>query len=410
MGSETSSEAQSTSVSLFDQRPPPRKADLEAGLIAIFPLIKPSHPQAAVGVLLKYSDELDALMPHPEVTISAADTLKFDNAAYWVDEISIHTMSSTDLDAYSPFMDNPNGDAKYWCNLIKHHLAPAHEAFFREFWIYMRSWKDRKFRRLPVEHMTNQCKTALFEFQGTKGTPDEMLPSPYQKKNLVWTDPERKGGKRSSKEYEALEDEEEFDGLLTIADEDSSARATTGRSPDSYDDIMGDMHRTPADTAGPPELHPLRRSSLAAPPSPTASSSNESPDFCWLIRSVHSSQDNAQQKPSNADDVADTLSTLQIDSESQTASVRDPHDTHAASVDAHFEYAPLGKPCAAEGDQIRLGNAAVQAASVEAPHDLEIRPHAALAPIDEVDEHPPLMTREATEQGASDRVDPGSNW
>ncbi|TKA82113.1 hypothetical protein B0A55_01821 [Friedmanniomyces simplex] len=182
MASRASTQSQPTSMSPLDYPPKRPKPDVE-GLVAIFPLINTTHPAAALGVLILYIYELNALQNVPGVTISTADDIHFDNAAFWVDEISIHTMSTHDLNAYHRFIYNPN-DPKhdYWQEIVTQHLAPEHEKAFREEGLYLRTWEDRKFKRVPVERMTNLNKTALYEFQGVERTPDHMLPSPHQKK------------------------------------------------------------------------------------------------------------------------------------------------------------------------------------------------------------------------------------
>ncbi|KAK0908586.1 hypothetical protein LTR91_022919 [Friedmanniomyces endolithicus] len=177
---------------------PPRRPgpDLE-GVVVEFPLINSTSPEAAVGVLIRYVYELDALRGIPRVTISTVDDIQFDNAAFWVGEISIHTMSMKDLDAYHRFIYNPNDKTQdYWQELISNHLAPEHEKIFREEGFYLRPWQDRKFKRIPVENMTNLNKTALYEFQGAARTPNHMLPSPHQRKAEPYAIPAWAGAMR----------------------------------------------------------------------------------------------------------------------------------------------------------------------------------------------------------------------
>ncbi|TKA82116.1 hypothetical protein B0A55_01817 [Friedmanniomyces simplex] len=196
MATQASNQSQPTSMSPLDYPPKRPKPDVE-GLVAIFPLINTTHPAAAMGVLILYTYELNALQNVPGVTISTADDIHFDNAAFWVDEISIHTMSTDDLNAYHRFIYNPN-DPKhdYWQEIVTQHLAPEHEKAFREEGLYLRTWEDRKFKRVPVEHMTNLNKTALYEFQGVERTPDHMLPSPRQKKKEKYPIPAWAGAMR----------------------------------------------------------------------------------------------------------------------------------------------------------------------------------------------------------------------
>ncbi|KAK1084357.1 hypothetical protein LTR33_002714 [Friedmanniomyces endolithicus] len=177
---------------------PPRRPEPDVeGVVAEFPLINSTSPEAAVGVLIRYVYELDALRGVPGVTISTADDISFDNAAFWVGEISIHTMSMKDLDAYHRFTYNPNDKTQdYWQELISKHLAPEHEKIFREEGLYLRPWEDRKFKRLPVENMTNLNKTALYEFQGAARTPNHMLPSPHQRKKEPYAIPPWAGAMR----------------------------------------------------------------------------------------------------------------------------------------------------------------------------------------------------------------------
>ncbi|KAK1084762.1 hypothetical protein LTR48_005144 [Friedmanniomyces endolithicus] len=177
---------------------PPRRPepDLE-GVVAEFPLINSTSPEAAVGVLVRYVYELDALRGVPGVRISTTDDIQFDNAAFWVGEISIHTMSMKDLDAYHRFIYNPNDKTQdYWQELISNHLAPEHEKIFREEGFYLRPWQDRRFKRIPVENMTNLNKTALYEFQGAARTPNHMLPSPHQRKAEPYAIPAWAGAMR----------------------------------------------------------------------------------------------------------------------------------------------------------------------------------------------------------------------
>ncbi|KAK0937133.1 hypothetical protein LTR29_011342 [Friedmanniomyces endolithicus] len=220
------------------KRPEP---DVE-GIVAEFPLTNSTSPEAAVGVLIRYAYELAALRGVPGVTISTADDIQFDNAAFWVGEISIHTMSMKDLDAYHRFIYNPNDKSQdYWQELISKHLAPEYEKIFREEGFYLRPWEDRKFKRIPVENMTNLNKTALYEFQGAARTPNHMLPSPHQRKKEPYAIPPWAGAMREP----GVDRGDDVDDLEAIGVPAASVRARyTGELRCPPEDIgSGDSRR-----------------------------------------------------------------------------------------------------------------------------------------------------------------------
>ncbi|KAK3072830.1 hypothetical protein LTR53_006105 [Teratosphaeriaceae sp. CCFEE 6253] len=145
-------------------------------VVAIFPLINTTHPDAAVGVPLKHAYEVAALRPIPGITLASRPAINYTNAVYWLNEVCLHTMSSVDLNAYCAFVTHQAGPFNHWAAILRKHLIPAHKAVFEELWLYMRAWRERKFKRLPPVAWTNMNKTSLFEFMGSENVPDHMVP------------------------------------------------------------------------------------------------------------------------------------------------------------------------------------------------------------------------------------------
>ncbi|KAK3072706.1 hypothetical protein LTR53_006327 [Teratosphaeriaceae sp. CCFEE 6253] len=145
-------------------------------VVAIFPLTNTTHPNAAVGVPLKHAYEVAALRPIPGITLASRPAIHYTNAVYWLNEVCLHTMSSVDLNAYCAFVTHQAGPFNHWAAILRKHLIPAHKAVFEELWLYMRAWRERKFKRLPPVAWTNMNKTNLFEFMGSENVPDHMVP------------------------------------------------------------------------------------------------------------------------------------------------------------------------------------------------------------------------------------------
>ncbi|KAK4549089.1 hypothetical protein LTR36_007545 [Oleoguttula mirabilis] len=132
---------------------------------------------------LKTDQELATLRATPNITIANAATIHWANAAYWVHENNIHTMSPTDLDVYNPLMTHYEQSYKEY----EAHMLPAHYKVLNDLWLYMKPAAERRFRRLPVAK-SNQVKQALLEHEGADNLPDDCLPTPVLEQRRMFAD------------------------------------------------------------------------------------------------------------------------------------------------------------------------------------------------------------------------------
>ncbi|KAK5701080.1 hypothetical protein LTR17_022911 [Elasticomyces elasticus] len=151
-------------------------SELPIPTIAIFPLItRPTPGQAFVGIELYREHELIVLSTNKSISILAAQDIIWNNAAFWINEVALHTMGTDDLNAYSHFIHDENHpDMDIWTEMLEKYMAPEHSKLFRKAGLEKRAWWQRRFKRIPAEFMTNQNKTALHDFQGAKITPNHM--------------------------------------------------------------------------------------------------------------------------------------------------------------------------------------------------------------------------------------------
>ena len=250
------------------------RRDLEPGLIVIFPIINTPHSEAAVGIELKYSHEIDILQDHPDIRIADAEVEGFDNAAFYMNEKSIHTMSMADLDSYADFLHDERlkDEGQHWVRMVEgNYFAPEHAKLFRESWFYLRPWGNRKFRRIPQEFMTNQCRTALFEFMGWR-TPNHMRPTEFQGYGAVWGGPSREGGGKapaSDGKQAGPADELKVSGTLFETTGPEPEQLSPLRFGECFDGQQRGCH-VPQPQPAPYSSRPCRRLRISAPTKPTS--------------------------------------------------------------------------------------------------------------------------------------------
>ncbi|KAK5685935.1 hypothetical protein LTS10_002048 [Elasticomyces elasticus] len=151
-------------------------SELPIPTVAIFPLINTtSTGQAVVGVELYREHELIVLGTDKSIEIVAAQDIIWNNAAFWIGEVALHTMGTDDLNAYSHFIHDENDpDMDIWTEMLDKYMSAEHAKLFRKAGLEKRAWYQRRFKRIPPDFMTNQNKTALHDFQGAKITPNHM--------------------------------------------------------------------------------------------------------------------------------------------------------------------------------------------------------------------------------------------
>ncbi|KAK4960391.1 hypothetical protein LTR10_003286 [Elasticomyces elasticus] len=151
-------------------------SELPIPTIALFPLINTtSTGKAVVGVELYREHELIILGTDKSIQLVAAQDVIWNNAAFWIGEVALHTMGTDDLNAYSRFIHDENHpDMDIWTEMLEKYMTPEHAKLFRKAGLEKRQWYQRRFKRIPPDFMTNQNKTALHDFQGAKITPNHM--------------------------------------------------------------------------------------------------------------------------------------------------------------------------------------------------------------------------------------------
>ncbi|KAK5700029.1 hypothetical protein LTR97_006163 [Elasticomyces elasticus] len=151
-------------------------SELPIPTIALFPLINTtSTGKAVVGVELYREHELIILGTDKSIQLVAAQDVIWNNAAFWIGEVALHTMGTDDLNAYSRFIHDENHpDMDIWTEMLEKYMTPEHAKLFRKAGLEKRAWYQRRFKRIPPDFMTNQNKTALHDFQGAKITPNHM--------------------------------------------------------------------------------------------------------------------------------------------------------------------------------------------------------------------------------------------
>ncbi|KAK5696420.1 hypothetical protein LTR17_024221 [Elasticomyces elasticus] len=151
-------------------------SELPIPTIAIFPLTNTtSTGKAVVGVELYREHELIVLGTDKSIHLVAAQDIIWNNAAFWIGEVALHTMGTDDLNAYSHFIHDENDpDMDIWTEMLEKYMTPEHAKLFRKAGLEKRAWYQRRFKRIPPDFMTNQNKTALHDFQGAKITPNHM--------------------------------------------------------------------------------------------------------------------------------------------------------------------------------------------------------------------------------------------
>ncbi|KAK6416726.1 hypothetical protein LTR81_009742 [Elasticomyces elasticus] len=152
-------------------------SELPIPTVAIFPLItRPTPGQAFVGIELYREHELIVLgTSDKSIQILAAQDIIWNNAAFWINEVALHTMGTDDLNAYSYFIHDENDpDMDIWTEMLEKYMSAEHAKLFRKAGLEKRAWWQRRFKRITAEFMTNLNKTALHDFQGAKITPNHM--------------------------------------------------------------------------------------------------------------------------------------------------------------------------------------------------------------------------------------------
>jgi len=163
--------------------------------IVTFPLTNGLHPNMTIGISLPLTQSAEALIFQalsavPDITLARALDTDWDNAAYWIWEGNLHTMSMQDIGAYDRFLDHkgngPEGSWRGW-ELFDGKLLPEHYHAFGELWRSIEEPKMRRFKRLPVKK-TNQVKQALYEEMEEWDLPRSTLPSPIAERRKGFED------------------------------------------------------------------------------------------------------------------------------------------------------------------------------------------------------------------------------
>ncbi|EMD00248.1 hypothetical protein BAUCODRAFT_21881 [Baudoinia panamericana UAMH 10762] len=166
---------------------PQRTPDIDCDPVAIFPLINCSYAAARVGIKLGRRDAFAVLLSTPGVTVTAADQIGWDNAVWWLDERSLHTMTTSDVTAYGALIQHQDDDTngRVWHTTLTPHLQAQHQRVFHELGLDTKSASERKFQRLDAP-LTSQVKTALRELEGVYNLPMSALNTPDRVKKRMF--------------------------------------------------------------------------------------------------------------------------------------------------------------------------------------------------------------------------------
>lgn len=133
--------------------------------IAVFPLVHGKHPAMAIGLVIHSEHHIAFMRSIPDIIIISAAGVQWSNAACWMYEDNMHTMSTKDTSSYLGYMEVSDAQVRQatWASWepFESHLRLHHFEAFGNLWRELQNRSERRFRKIPVPRSSTVKQASL---------------------------------------------------------------------------------------------------------------------------------------------------------------------------------------------------------------------------------------------------------